>query len=182
MWCPRADSNHRHSDFQSLALPTELLGLTGSARGADPVRKRRYRRGACCLSSIKIAVLVRLFSPPDRPRIHWKNDRPAGREKPLGQVFYSHRPAIAADRDPCIRRCKKAPIVRIPDCRRRGISGALIQPSAIPAPEGPETDRTAGSRKSLPDRASAPGKAMRDEDCRPAHFRCQSTGDPQPSR
>ena len=28
-WCPRADSNHRHSDFQSLALPTELLGHLG---------------------------------------------------------------------------------------------------------------------------------------------------------
>jgi aldose 1-epimerase len=25
-WCPRADSNHRHADFQSAALPTELLG------------------------------------------------------------------------------------------------------------------------------------------------------------
>lgn len=25
-WCPRADLNHRHGDFQSPALPTELLG------------------------------------------------------------------------------------------------------------------------------------------------------------
>jgi hypothetical protein len=24
---PRAESNHRHKDFQSSALPTELLGL-----------------------------------------------------------------------------------------------------------------------------------------------------------
>ena len=25
-WCPGAELNHRHSDFQSLALPTELPG------------------------------------------------------------------------------------------------------------------------------------------------------------
>ena len=25
-WCPDADSNHGHRDFQSLALPTELSG------------------------------------------------------------------------------------------------------------------------------------------------------------
>ena len=28
-WCPEAESNHRHEDFQSSALPTELSGLTG---------------------------------------------------------------------------------------------------------------------------------------------------------
>jgi len=27
-WCPEAESNHRHRDFQSLALPTELSGRT----------------------------------------------------------------------------------------------------------------------------------------------------------
>src|SRR5690349_1111996 len=26
MWCPGAESNHRHHDFQSCALPTELPG------------------------------------------------------------------------------------------------------------------------------------------------------------
>ena len=31
-WCPGAELNHRHEDFQSSALPTELPGLavTGS--------------------------------------------------------------------------------------------------------------------------------------------------------
>ncbi|MDI3537297.1 MAG: hypothetical protein PWP30_1779 [Eubacteriaceae bacterium] len=27
-WCPEAESNHRHEDFQSSALPTELSGHT----------------------------------------------------------------------------------------------------------------------------------------------------------
>ena len=26
IWCPEAESNHRHEDFQSTALPTELSG------------------------------------------------------------------------------------------------------------------------------------------------------------
>src|SRR6267378_8656097 len=37
-WWPRPESNQRHTDFQSAALPTELLGRTG-APGVG-VRKR----------------------------------------------------------------------------------------------------------------------------------------------
>jgi hypothetical protein len=33
-WCPGAESNHRHCDFQSHALPTELPGRLGTAQGA----------------------------------------------------------------------------------------------------------------------------------------------------
>jgi len=28
-WCPRADLNHRHADFQSAALPLSYSGYTG---------------------------------------------------------------------------------------------------------------------------------------------------------
>jgi hypothetical protein len=41
-WCPGAELNHRHTDFQSVALPTELPGRL--ARGA-------YRGDRACLSS-----------------------------------------------------------------------------------------------------------------------------------
>ena len=41
-WCPGAELNHRHTDFQSVALPTELPGR--SASGA-------YRRSTVILSS-----------------------------------------------------------------------------------------------------------------------------------
>ena len=42
-WCPGADSNHRHADFQSAALPTELPGRSGD----NPVcgRGRSARQG-----------------------------------------------------------------------------------------------------------------------------------------
>ena len=35
-WCPGAESNHRHADFQSAALPTELPGHPRGPRGHPP--------------------------------------------------------------------------------------------------------------------------------------------------
>ncbi len=29
-WCPEVESNHRHKDFQSFALPTELSGQSSA--------------------------------------------------------------------------------------------------------------------------------------------------------
>src|SRR5215471_19579272 len=38
-WCPGAESNHRHHDFQSCALPTELPGRRTDPNG--PLSKAR---------------------------------------------------------------------------------------------------------------------------------------------
>lgn len=54
-WCPGAESNHRHGDFQSPALPAELPGPTTNGGWQRPVRTyrsvavpRRFRRlGGC---------------------------------------------------------------------------------------------------------------------------------------
>ena len=45
-WCPGTESNRRHCDFQSHALPTELPGRTGRAmRRSTHQRSSRYRDG-----------------------------------------------------------------------------------------------------------------------------------------
>jgi len=31
-WCPEAELNHRHKDFQSFALPLSYLGMAGATR------------------------------------------------------------------------------------------------------------------------------------------------------
>ena len=35
-WCPGTESNHRHVDFQSTALPTELPGRMATRKGLEP--------------------------------------------------------------------------------------------------------------------------------------------------
>jgi len=62
MWCPGTESNRRHSDFQSLALPTELPGqgmviaTMGTESGFDPISgelERVYKQSGVMLSSPK---------------------------------------------------------------------------------------------------------------------------------
>src|ERR1051325_2415140 len=55
-WCPGADLNHRHADFQSAALPTELPGPLRSLavrtarrkvpQGRPPGKALAYRKSA----------------------------------------------------------------------------------------------------------------------------------------
>ncbi len=54
-WCPGAESNHRHCDFQSHALPTELPGPSRLRR----LREAPYRGASALLSSVK----TRFFTP-----------------------------------------------------------------------------------------------------------------------
>jgi hypothetical protein len=66
-WCPRAESNHRHYDFQSHALPTELLGHP------VPEAKALGRRGWCSAGSER--VIARVFSLSSTPMTFQKNIR-----------------------------------------------------------------------------------------------------------
>src|ERR1700760_3108660 len=43
-WCPGAESNHRHVDFQSTALPTELPGQIVGKSGVGPRKDGLFRR------------------------------------------------------------------------------------------------------------------------------------------
>src|SRR5260221_13216619 len=45
-WWPRPGSNHRHTDFQSAALPTELLGRTGAPGVGVRKRSADYKRNS----------------------------------------------------------------------------------------------------------------------------------------
>src|SRR5258706_3713494 len=45
-WWPRPESNQRHTDFQSAALPTELLGRTGAPGVGVRKRSADYKRNS----------------------------------------------------------------------------------------------------------------------------------------
>lgn len=65
-WCPGLESNQRHCDFQSHALPTELPGHSREALGAS-VGGRRYRGlGTGC--------------PADKRSCRWENFDLTGKE------------------------------------------------------------------------------------------------------
>ena len=52
-WCPRADLNHRHADFQSAALPLSYSGYTAKPRGSAA-----YREAIRPLASAKSVYVV----------------------------------------------------------------------------------------------------------------------------
>src|SRR6201995_5940890 len=49
-WCPGAESNHRHCDFQSHALPTELPGRATGPKDVEGAAEPAVYSGAgrCC--------------------------------------------------------------------------------------------------------------------------------------
>ncbi len=52
-WCPRADLNHRHADFQSAALPLSYSGYAVKPRGSAA-----YREAICPLASAKSVSVI----------------------------------------------------------------------------------------------------------------------------
>ena len=57
MWCPEAESNHRHEDFQSSALPTELSGHICVATCFE--RPARWQSVALHLCSFQPTIIDR---------------------------------------------------------------------------------------------------------------------------
>jgi len=98
-WCPGAGSNHRHCDFQSHALPTELPGH--SRVGGVPIEGGR----AACPAPV-CQIIRRPARGPDRP-----GDRECD----------SLRRAIGAGRGRDIPGCRMANAAGFRACGRRDI-------------------------------------------------------------
>jgi hypothetical protein len=62
-WCPGAESNHRHCDFQSHALPTELPGHAADRRSAE-AETGLIGRGAECVQRQFHVLRMRRFAAP----------------------------------------------------------------------------------------------------------------------
>src|SRR5690242_18112405 len=90
-WCPGAELNHRHADFQSAALPTELPGQRATAeRDAESPRfigarftvrkprKSRHSTRALRRSIDRPRARIPALSGPDRRSIWQDQRRPAG--------------------------------------------------------------------------------------------------------
>ncbi len=93
-WCPGAGSNHRHRDFQSRALPTELPGHSRSGRASPSKRAALPNRRS-------------LRCPPFRDRL-------------AGRRCDSLRRAISGGLGPCSRGCRTARAPALRACRTAG--------------------------------------------------------------
>ena len=127
VWCPGAGSNHRHRDFQSRALPTELPGL--SERAGRPLKRARS------LTVASVAV-----HPVGIGRRARRCDSP--------------RRAISAGRGPCSRGCRTARARALRACRRAGRSW-LVRGFRHIRPTWEERGRRASSTAPPTCRASA---------------------------
>jgi hypothetical protein len=101
-WCPGAESNHRHRDFQSRALPTELPGRRAG-------RAQAYgRKGPSCPDGRPIPRLPREARPRGLPGSGCGSRRQAsGRDRRGGSA--PSRRAGAAARQAWRRSGKAAP-------------------------------------------------------------------------
>ena len=68
-WCPGAESNHRHEDFQSTALPTELPGQTGGLQRKGRVLNPRAVRASSRYGQVRHAAKLGAVSRPPGRRI-----------------------------------------------------------------------------------------------------------------
>jgi hypothetical protein len=77
-WWPSAESNHGHADFQSAALPTELLGQRGREYSQSFPRrqKKKARRSSAAAHT---GAVRRRPSPAGERRLQFMSDRGSGR-------------------------------------------------------------------------------------------------------
>ena len=133
-WCPGAESNHRHADFQSAALPTELPGLVrrqlyrGALR-ACPAAPRRVRRSGRTLDR-RAHSLFRLVGSGRRSCSCAAARR--GRRQPVSAA--SDRPGA-----PACRYWRSPPSARAPGAHPRaaaprGSPASARRPRSGPAP------------------------------------------------
>ena len=104
-WCPGAESNHRHCDFQSHALPTELPGHTVAA----PREQQRGRVITPCPCGDQAAFTPHLEMAADRRPI-----------RPAAPGHGNHRSASARGRPPGSVACRTACNARRSAARRSG--------------------------------------------------------------
>ena len=139
-WCPGAESNHRHCDFQSHALPTELPGRCPErCPGRAPVYSEAR---PCCPAIGRFSRLTRRNTPFVQKPAGFNGFRPGqnSRERPISARPYRlrrrspapewHRPPRASGlgQHPGSVPSRTALIVRPTACRR---SGRVSRPARV---------------------------------------------------
>ena len=71
LWCPKVESNHRHKDFQSFALPTELSGqnlfsVDSTFNGIEPPTQLRKLRSQATVCQSQTSPPSLVFSAPQK--------------------------------------------------------------------------------------------------------------------
>src|ERR1700716_689785 len=91
-WCPGAESNHRHCDFQSHALPTELPGRRGPPKG-------RAKQSARFIEAGFPPVQTSCWAVGKRSKLTFRgsSNRSAGRTLCIGALMLRSRDARSAD-------------------------------------------------------------------------------------
>src|SRR5438132_9166862 len=85
-WWPRPESNRRHEDFQSAALPTELLGRAGASGNRSARKRRADYKGKVLRPPRSVALQHSLHrevaGPPNQKKARLKGGPcPLGRRK-----------------------------------------------------------------------------------------------------
>src|ERR1041384_254272 len=90
-WWPRAELNHRHKDFQSSALPTELLGRPGRA-----AERRAFGRRELYPAALRHGLAARRLLQGVAEAAHSHDAHAAGLQL-LAQAMHVHLDRVGGD-------------------------------------------------------------------------------------